>query len=254
MDVAVVDWDDPAVDWAGFDRVVVRSTWDYQRRLPEFLAWVDRVAALTELLNPPEMIRWNTDKRYLAELAEAGVPITPTEFVAAGERARFPEGDIVVKPAVGAGSVDAASYRPDQRELAERHVARLHGAGQVVLIQPLLASVAAEGEWPLMFFGGRFSHAANKRVALPQAGEVEGLFAAEDNTGHVATPAQIAAAQHAVDLVTAQFGTPTYARVDLVRADDGEFCVLEVELIEPSLFLPYADDQAADRLAAALLA
>ncbi len=251
--VDVLDWDDPNANWSRFDRVVLRSTWDYPQNLPKFLAWLDHVDAVSDLVNPAATVRWNLDKRYLAELSEAGVPITPTVFVRPGSAASFPAGDFVVKPAVGAGSRDAACYGADQRETAVAHVARLHASGQTVLVQPFLTSVAVDGEWPLVFIGGRFSHAANKRVALPRAGLVDQLFAAETNTEHVATTTQIAVGQCAVDLVSARLGTPTYARVDLVRDDAGQFCVLEVELIEPSLFLSYADSGAAERLAEALI-
>ena len=181
------------------------------------------------------------------------MPITPTVYVEPGSAVPFPVGDFVVKPSVGAGSRDAASYGPGQHEVAAAHVARLHARGQVVLVQPFLASVATEGEWPLVFLDGQFSHAASKRVALPRAGVVDDLFAEEANAAHVASADQIEVARAAVDLVSARVGTPTYARVDLVRDDDGRFCVLEVELVEPSLFLPYADAAAAERLAAALV-
>ncbi|SDR71175.1 hypothetical protein SAMN04488570_0113 [Nocardioides scoriae] len=252
--VEVVDWDDAGVDWAAHDRVALRSAWDYPERLADFTAWLESVDAVTELVNPAATVRWNLDKRYLAELDEAGVPITPTAFVAPGSTPSFPDGDFVVKPSVGAGSRDAASYSADQHDLAAAHVERLHASGQVVLVQPYVASVATDGEWPLVFLGGAFSHAASKRVALPRAGAVEGLYAAETNAPHDATPEQVEVARAAVDLVSARFGVPAYARVDLVRADDGRFVVLEVELVEPSLFLPYADPAAADRLAAALVA
>ncbi|MET1058968.1 MAG: hypothetical protein ABWX84_05195 [Nocardioides sp.] len=253
VSVEVLDWDDPEADWSRFDRVVLRSAWDYPQRLPEFTAWLDEVAAVSELVNPPATVRWSLDKRYLTELDEAGVPITPTVFLPPGSVAAFPSGTFVVKPAVGAGSRDAASYGADEHGAAVAHVARLHASGQVVLVQPFLRSVATDGEWPLVFFDGTFSHAASKRVALPRAGSVDDLFAEETNAEHVATPAQVEVAQAAVDLVAARLGTPTYARVDLVRDDQGRFCVLEVELVEPSLFLPQTDPSAADRLAAALV-
>lgn len=251
--VDILDWDDSEVDWSRFDRVVLRSAWDYPQRLPDFLSWLERVDAVSNLVNPLETVRWNLDKRYLAELAEAGVPITPTVFVEPGSPATFPTGDFVVKPAVGAGSRDAASYGAGQHETALAHVARLHASRQTVLVQPFLSSVASEGEWPLIFFDGRFSHAANKRVALPRAGVVEELFAAESNSPWDATAVQIEVAQAAVDQVSARFGRPTYARVDLVRDDAGQYCVLEVELIEPSLFLPFADSTAVERFIAALV-
>ncbi len=250
--VDVVDWDDPDVDWSGYERVVLRSTWDYDDRLDEFVAWLRRVEVATELVNPLPAVLWSTDKRYLRELDDAGVPTTPTRFVPPGERVAFPEGRFVVKPAVGAGSRGASSFGPDQHAVAADHVRGLHAAGQVVLVQPFVDSVPVDGEWPLVFLGGEYSHAASKRVALPEAGLVEGLFAAEVNAPHVATAEQVAVASAAVAFVTERFGPLPYARVDLVRAEDGSSQVLELELVEPSLFLPQADAAAADRLAAAL--
>ena len=235
--VEVLDWDDPDADWSRYDRVVLRSAWDYPQRLSEFLSWLERVDAVSDLVNPLATVRWNLDKQYLAELSVAGVPVTPTVFLPPGSPATFPAGDFVVKPAVGAGSRDASSYGAGQHDAPLAHVARMHAAGQTVLIQPYLKSVADEGEWPLLFFGGRFSHSANKRVNLPRGGIVDDLFAGETNTEHIATAAQIEVAQAAVDMVSDRFGTPTYARVDLVRDDAGRYCVLELELIEPSLFL-----------------
>ena len=120
-----------------------------------------------------------------------------------------------------------------------------------MLVQPLLASVSQLGEWPLVFFDGHYSHAANKRVTLPESGTVEALFAEESNVPGTADSEQIAVAQAAIDVVTKRFGAPTYARVDLVHDDDGHSCVLELELIEPSLFLPQAGPEAVNRLVAA---
>jgi glutathione synthase/RimK-type ligase-like ATP-grasp enzyme len=250
--VEVVSWRDPAVDWARFERVVLRSAWDYPQRLSAFLTWLDHVAQVSDLVNPPAMVRWSLDKHYLAELEDAGVPVTLTAFVRPGEEPSFPAGDFVVKPAIGAGSRDAASYGGGDHLAATAHVARLHVAGNVVLVQPFVTSVATDGEWPLVFFGGRFSHAANKRVALPRAGSVDDLFAEETNTEHVASAAQIEVAQAAIDYICSTLGTPAYARVDLVRDNAGDYRVLEVELVEPSLFLTHTDAAAADRLAEVL--
>jgi hypothetical protein len=248
----VVDWDDPEVPWAGYDRAVLRSTWDYPERLAEFLAWLDRTAAVTDLRNPADVVRWNVDKHYLAELAAAGLPVVPTAFADPGAAPAFPDGEFVVKPAVGAGSRDAASYGPDQHEAALAHVARLHGRGASVVLQPLLASVARDGEWPLVFLGGAFSHAASKRVTLPRAGLVEDLFAAETTAPHEPDAEQLAVAGAAVALVAERFGPPAYARVDLVRDDDGRPRVLELELVEPSLFLPEGGPGAVRRLVDAI--
>ncbi len=247
VEVDVVDWDDEAVPWSSYERVVLRSTWDYPERFAEFCAWLEAVDAVADLRNPAPMVVWSTDKHYLADLERAGVPITPTVFAEPGQAPALPACELVVKPAIGAGSRDAASYGPAQHDLARAHVGRLHARGATALVQPAVASVAAEGEWPLVFFDGRYSHAASKRVALPPAGAVEGLFAAEVSAPHVADAEQVAVAQAAVDVVTARFGAPTYARVDLVRGDDGPW-VLELELVEPSLFLPQAGPDAVARL------
>lgn len=250
--VDVVDWDDPDVEWSTYDRVALRSAWDYAERLPQFVEWLTRVDATTDLINPLPAVLWSLDKQYLRALDDAGVPITPTDFVSPGRAPVFPPGKFIVKPAVGAGSRGASSYGPTQHDAAAVHVHRLHEAGQTVLVQPFVASVASDGEWPLVFLSGKFSHAASKRVTVPEAGEIGELFAAETNAAHTATAEQIGVARAAMDVVTQRFGPLPYGRVDLVRADDGTSQVLEIELVEPSLFLPYADDGAADRLATAL--
>jgi hypothetical protein len=223
----VVDWHDPGVDWSGYDRVVLRSTWDYDRRVPEFLAWLQALPADCDLRNPERVVRWSLDKRYLAELDRAGVPITPTQFLEPGDEPVLAAGELFVKPAIGAGSRDAASYSPPQHALAVAHVLRLHAREVTALVQPLLKSIAEEGEWA--------------------------LFAAETITGHVADEAQLAVARGAIDVVTSRFGPTTYARVDLVRDDDGNPCVLELELIEPSLFLTEAPPGAVDRFVQTLV-
>ena len=181
------------------------------------------------------------------------MPVVATEFVSPGDVVALPPGRVMVKPAVGAGSHDAGAYDEADHAAARAHVARLQEAGQVVLVQPFLDSVAVDGEWPLVFFDGGFSHAASKRVTLPDAGQEHRLPAPEVNAPHAATADQVRVAQEALDVVSARFGTPAYARVDLVRDDEGRFVVLELELAEPFLFLPYADAwSAAERLADAL--
>jgi hypothetical protein len=252
--VDVVDWDDADVRWSAYDRTVLRSTWDYPERLPQFRRWLRSVQDVTDLRNSLDVVEWNLDKHYLADLDRAGVPAIPTTFLEPGDELEPPDGDYVLKPAVGAGSRDAASYGPGQADLARAHVRRLHERGTSVLVQPLLASVAVDGEWPLIFLDGRYSHAASKRVSLPRAGVVGELFAAETNTWHSADDEQLAVAGAAVEVVTRRFGAPTYARVDLVRDDAGRVRVLELELVEPSLFLPQAGNDAVDRLVAALTA
>jgi O-ureido-D-serine cyclo-ligase len=256
---AIVDWDDPRVDWSEFDLVVLRSTWDYSLRLPEFLGWVDRIAPLTTLVNPREVIRWNTDKHYLAHLAKTGVPVVPSTFVEPGEDAgRALEAflatagdEFVVKPSVGAGSRDAQRYGRDEREAALAHMKRLLDASRSVLLQPYLARVDAHGETALIFFAGAFSHAICKGPLLKRGeGPTRALFATEHITPRAPGDAEIAVAQRT--LAAMPFGKLLYARVDLIHDDDGSPRVLELELTEPSLFFAHAEGSA-DRFARAIV-
>lgn len=257
---AEVVWDDPAVEWSGFDLVVVRSTWDYFARREEFLAWAERVAAVAELHNPVSVLRWNSDKRYLRDLERAGVPIVPTTFVEPGETAAPtlpPDGalDVIVKPAVSAGSNDTARYRAGERDAALAHVARLRAEGRMAMVQPYQGGVDEQGETALLYFDGRFSHAIRKGAIFaggPQM--VGGLFAREDIRAREASATERevgdAALRAAAEVLPAE--TPLlYARVDLVPLADGTPGVLELELCEPSVFVAHADC-AAERFAAAL--
>jgi len=250
---AAADWDDPQVDWAGFDLALLRSTWDYTQRFSEFLAWADRVAQLTTFLNPPPVIRWNTDKHYLRELALAGVPTVPTQFVEPGENAaqalaRFiaqeRPAEWVVKPAVGAGSKDAARYGRGDEGPATDHILRLLLAGRSVLLQRYLEQVDRHGETALMYLGGRFSHAIRKGPLLRRgAAETEALFVAEEISARVPAAEELQVGNRV--LKNLPFATPLYARVDLIRSDEGDPCLLEVELTEPSLFFSHAPGAAA---------
>jgi len=252
LDVSVVAWDDPTVSWGRFDAVLLRSTWDYIDRLPEFLAWCDRTAQATALWNGPDVVRWNTDKRYLGELAAKGVPVIESHFIAPGEDpAGFPDlAEYVVKPTVGAGSRDAQRYLREDRAAAEAHVRRLLDAGRHVMVQPYLRAVDEQGETALLFFGGRFSHAIRKAPLLKRGeGPTRALFKEE----HI-QPRQHSEAEHAVArqvLAALPFGPLVYARVDLLPSDTGPQ-LLELELTEPSVFLPYGEGAAA-RYAAVLM-
>ena len=240
------------VVWGGslarFDAAVLRSTWDYVPRYAEFVAWARAAAAQTRLFNPFEVAIANTDKRYLARLAEAGVPVVPTVFLEPG--APLPDlADFVVKPSVSAGCKDTGRYRDHRtaRPLVERIFAR----GGVPMVQPHQSGVDAGAETALMHFDGRFSHAVAKSAMLRHDQDLEGaLFRPEEIAARAATPAQQRVAQAALRALGAS--DALYARVDLVPGPEGPR-VLEVELCEPSLFLGYAPD-AAGRFAAAIAA
>jgi len=258
----IVRWDDPAVDWAGFGLVVVRSVWDYVHRREEFLTWAEGTAAATALVNPPDQLRWSSDKRYLADLAAAGVPTVPTAFAAPGEPLAWPDAPrVVVKPAVSAGSIDTAKYEMDMEGSddgrpppeAVEHVARLHASGRVAMAQPYLDAVEDErGETALVFLEGRLSHACRKGpMLIPGLAVVGDLFVEEDIRPATPTAAELAVADAALAAIPG--GPCLYARVDVIRDASGAPVVLELELVEPSLFLAFADG-AAERTAAAIRA
>ncbi|KAB1148809.1 hypothetical protein F7R91_08550 [Streptomyces luteolifulvus] len=233
-----VFWDDADVDWAAYDLAVIRSTWDYSRRVEEFVAWAERCGKATRLANPAGVVRWNTDKRYLGDLAEAGVPVVPTRYLAPGDATDLPsDTEYVVKPTSGAGARYAARYTPEQRETAVRHLARMHEEGLTAMVQPYVRSIDTAGERALQFFDGRFLHACRKRAVLSP-----GTAFDADKVAHpglepwTPTPAELTVAERAL---TAVPDAPDllYARVDLVTGDDGRPQVMELELVEPNLFL-----------------
>ena len=252
----VLAWTDRTVDWDAFDATIIRSTWDYTARRPEFLAWAREVPRLH---NPVEVLRDNTDKRYLARLAAAGIPIVPTEFFPPGERVRLPVGtEFVVKPSVGAGSVGAGRFPADAHAPASAHAGMLHDEGRTVMVQPYLAEVDQAGETALIFLAGRYSHAIRKSAMLApdtsyrlDAGE---LYLTETITARQPSPAERQLADRVHALLAEQLPSEQrpllYARIDLLPSPDGPL-LLEAELIEPSLFLAYAPG-AAERLAAAV--
>nr|WSY55180.1 hypothetical protein OG999_37015 [Streptomyces sp. NBC_00886] len=237
-EAVAVPWDDAGADWSAYDLVLIRSTWDYSWRVAEFVAWAERTGKLTRLANPVQVVRWNTDKRYLGDLAAAGVPVVPTRYLAAGDPADLPDDhEYVVKPTSGAGARFAARYTPDQRETAVRQLERMHLEGLTAMVQPYLTNVDVSGERALLFFGGRFLHASRKGAVLAR-----GTAYDDDKVSHpdlapwTANPAELSVAERALAAVP-DAPELLYARVDLVDGPDGEPCVMELELVEPNLFL-----------------
>ena len=253
VEVRLCPWDE-AADWASARLVVVRSPWGYFEHRAEFIAWAWSVEATTALFNPAAVLEWNSHKRYLLDLAVAGIPVVATVMV---DRGAGPDvqgralgrhhGEVVIKPAVSAGAMGALRSATGSPEAMD-HLARLSRAGDV-LVQPLVPTVLAEGETSLVYFGGEFSHAVRKvpangeyRVHRHYGGRVEPHTASSGER-------EVAAAALAQAPTTA---TLAYARVDLVRLDSGP-AVMELEVIEPELFLPH-HRHAADRFADHLVA
>ena len=244
-------WDDTEIDWHAYDLVLLCSTWDYPMRRSAFVSWV---RSLRCVANPSDVVEWNTDKRYLADLAAAGVPVVDTMFLEPGDvwtPPRFAAADLVVKPVVSAGASHTGRFPlgdPAAQMLAERLLAEQ----RAVMVQPYLEAVDTAGETALLFLGGRFSHAVTKAALLTSHGE-QPLFSldgySETITPAVATDAHIAVAEDVLAAVPGGADRLTYARVDLLPGPDGAPLLLEVELTEPSLFLAYAPDDALARLA-----
>jgi glutathione synthase/RimK-type ligase-like ATP-grasp enzyme len=230
-------WDDTSIGWSRYDLAVLRSTWDYSRRRDEFLAWADQVEKKVRLANTAKIVRWNTDKNYLRGLAAAGVPIVPTHFIDPEDSIRLPyPGEIVVKPAVGAGSMDVGRF-DGPGPAAEEHVRRLQQARRRVLVQPYLRDVDQAGETALVFFGGVYSHAIRKGAMLGASKEVVGgLYLKEDIQPREATPEERRVGEQALKAAPGPF---LYARVDVIPGPGGPV-VLEFEATEPSLFFDYS--------------
>jgi hypothetical protein len=251
--VTAAVWDDPGVDWASFDLVVLRSTWDYAQRRDDFVAWA---AAVPTLVNPADVVAWNTDKRYLRELAAAGVPVVPTSWVEPGDFWASPlDGEWVIKPAVSAGSIDTGRYNLADlahRDLASAHVARLQAANRLVMIQPYLPAVDSYGETAVLYLDGAYSHSIRKGPLLmgPDLGEA-GLYKEETISSRLPTPAELKVAEAALAVVPGGADRLLYARIDMIPGLDGEPLLVELELTEPSLFLGTAPG-AADRMSTAI--
>ena len=250
LSVQRLAWDDAQQDWSRVRAAVLRSTWDYVARQQQFEDWLDQVARQTLLVNRYDLLRWNLDKHYLRDLAEQDVAIVPTLFLERGQQVdlsaltqRFGWDDLIIKPAVGAGASGLLRVRPGEHDAAQ---ASLQQSLQqkAMLLQPFMHSVAQQGEISLCVIGGQVTHAVRK---TPKPGD----FRVQDDHGgsvhpYWAEPEEIRFAEQAVAACAV---LPQYARVDLVRDPAGRLRLMELELIEPELFLRF-NPQAASLLAA----
>jgi glutathione synthase/RimK-type ligase-like ATP-grasp enzyme len=265
IEVDFVAWDSPATDWTTYDRVIVRSAWDYSVRLGEFLGWAESIGA-DRLRNSPEIIRWNSDKRYLAELDGAGILVPPTLLVAPGGRIPDLDGEFVIKPVNGAGARDTGRFGRDAGAAAHDLLRRLGERDEIAMVQPYIDAIEEHGETSLIVIAGRVSWAVSKGAFLPPDSTVpadpDGIEAARRDQELVRlvdpAPAETELAERAVGWLSSRFGTtPLFARVDLVSTDSGEPVLMEFELIEPSLYLGWAADldfPGAEVFAAAVIA
>jgi len=238
-------WTDERVDWAAFSLVVVRSSWDDYLNYERFTAWARAVEEETRIVNGADVLAWNLDKSYLADLAADGVPGVPTTWVRPGDRWNPPDGEFVVKPARSAGGYETARYGSADRGAASAHVRRLQRGGSTVMVQPYVHSVDEVGEVALVYFGGEYSHAFGKGPLLrPGAGVIDRLWEQERIEPVAATPAQLRAGRAALAAAERRVGPMGYARADLVESADRSWLLLELELVDPSLYLDLAPGSA----------
>ena len=247
VDAVPAAWSDD-VDWAAFDLTVLRSTWDYVDRLPEFIRTLEAIERSgCRISNPLDAVRWNCDKRYLDALADWGVPVVPLVRTSAADpeaavRAVAAAGwdELVVKPTVGVGG--SGVVRLPTARLRD-HLASADGP---MFVQPFAAAVADEGEFSYAVIGGEVSHVLRKRPA-PGDFRAHGIYGGTVEA-HEPTPDDLRAIRRLYARLPFDLD---YARIDVVRFD-GRLAVLELELIEPILYLALAPG-AADRLASAVL-
>jgi hypothetical protein len=251
MPALPVRWDDESVALDAFQALVLRSTWDYHLRVAEFERWLTRVEqAGVPLWNPVALVRWNMHKRYLRELAEAGVMIPKTQWVNSGTAMQLRDvmdaegwSEAIVKPAISASATDTSRVQADDAGDAGRFDELLQRSD--LLVQEIVPEVASVGEWSLMFIGGTFSHATLKR---PRAGD----FRVQQELGGSAVPASAStvAIATAAGIMSHLPHAPLYARIDGVVTPRG-FMLMEVECIEPVLFFGHSPGSH-DRFAHAL--
>ncbi|WP_047861885.1 ATP-grasp domain-containing protein [Archangium gephyra] len=247
----IVRWDDPDEDWRGYRLVLVRATWDYFLKPVEFLAWLERVSSLVEVLNPPDVLRWNSHKSYLLELAGKGVPVTPTALCPRGRAASLPAlvaergwGAVVVKPAVSGGGRLTRRFEPARlADEGQAHLETVLAEGDA-LVQPFLPALHEGGERSYLFFDGVFSHA----VVRPRTMEAEG-GTLPDGVPMAPRAEEMALSERVLAAIP---GRTLYARVDVATGPEGTPLLQELEVIEPRLFFG-ASEAAPGRFAEALV-
>ena len=250
----IVNWDNPQVQWSEYSIAVLRSPWDYHERIAEFSAWLRVVATQTRLLNSLPIVEWNLDKRYLRELMNADIAVMNTVFVESEIDLAHEvfSADVIVKPAISAGSNNTARYKHDVAGATD-HARKLLSNGIAVLAQPYQSAIDEYGETGLVYLGGQFSHGFRKAPIFADTDQNHnGLYVVEDITLRIPSAAERAFGDKVVAFVTNKFGVaPLYARVDMVVNADGVPELMELELTEPSLFL-HLDDESPARAALAI--
>jgi hypothetical protein len=248
-------WHDPAVDWTAFDLLVIRSPWDYPERYAEFTGWLDRAAGRTRILNAPDLIRWNIDKRYLDDFRALDIPVVPYTFCttpaeAEAAIAALASGRVIVKPTVSAASRDTGLFQPDDPRAGEL-AARIIAAGKTVMVQPAVEEVISYGENTLFFLNGDYAYACHKGPILLPGGAYVGGEYTEEITRADPSRAEIELGRSAIAAIARiaarrgfaeEAGQPLYARVDIASRQGAAPQIIEVELFEPAYFTAVAPE------------
>jgi glutathione synthase/RimK-type ligase-like ATP-grasp enzyme len=245
----IVNWDDQSVEWNSYRAAIVRSPWDYHRRYAEFRAWLEKASTQTTVFNSADIISWNTDKAYLQEMIDAGIPVIPTTYVRGAEDLVLAndliKGDVVVKPTISAGSNNTERH-VNVPASAAAHITQLVDQEMVAMVQPYQRFIDERGETGMLYFNGEYSHAFRKGAILATGDNVKnGLYTEEDIGPRDASREERELGEDVINFVTQKFGAaPLYARVDVVRGSGGYPVLMELEMAEPSLYLHTARDSA----------
>lgn len=257
LDYQIVAWDDPSIDWKSFNAVLVHTPWDYYDEPNKFISTMEHIASQTPVFNSIDIIRWNMDKNYLGDLERAGIRIIQTQYV---DTAATPDvldvmpnanwdNGYIFKPTVSAGAADVYLIHSAQ-EAKRIYETRYRNNHPTLMIQPFMREIQEEGEWSFIFFDGEYSHGVLKKT-------VEGGFGVKHsvkNKEYIPTHDMIAQAKDMYKKIIQSRGdNPLYTRLDTIKRADGKLYVMELEQIEPYLYL-HAHPEAATKLVKGLLA
>lgn len=257
VDVPV--WNGPGLDWQRYDLVVPRTTWDYQQHIAEFGHWLRRVSQTTRVSNPIATLLWNTHKRYLQDVQAAGIRVVPTSFIKEKDEPHvrqlvedavqlFGRSRVIVKPAVGATSSDCMVFETrDCHSIVSYVLNLLRGAQDTVLLQPFISSVTVSGEYSVMLWDGRLSHGVRKISSSAEEFRVQEEFGGR-NEKWMEIPGEVV--QMATRACKCAPGGWHYARCDFLNDEELGWCLIEMEMLEPSFYLEFAEEEQVVRLAA----
>ncbi len=250
----VASWDEPDRDWDRFAVVAINSTWDYARRRNEFIRWCDRIGE--RLHNSPALVRWNSDKRYVGDLAAAGIRVVETRYVEPADPVPTLDGEVVVKPNISVGGRDTGRFAPAAHDQARALIESIQASGRAAMVQAFQPTVDTVGETAVLFIDGEPVHALRKRAVLrpdevapvrdDAIGAAEVMYDPSLVSPAEATDAELANARRVVEHVAERFDyLPLYARVDTIPGPDGEPVLLELEAVEPNFYLSQVPSTAA---------